>query len=738
RPIDPKVYTQLTVKMYVSAIDAQTDPGARILWTRRDLKAYGDGAEGADWGESNYFRTYPGWHIYSIDLTKIGLLDPGLSRLEWTKAEKITGLRIDPDQKSSGKTFKSDWIRLSPRSNQQINWNSQGVSDLAAINFAIDSGDGMGVVPIHFYENQSLYDVTQPVVVLAKNGTFSFPASLPPGNQTLRAAVGGASASGFWQIDAAPLLTFTSPSPFSGEEYAASVLGDPWDFNSISDLDSTQNVIAPEVANGVYKGRHEATGSECSQQWSDSGVFLRMGTPIDPEQYRYLTFKLRMEGAAADISNGWITRIIWYDAQGFPVVGTSEDIINRVGWNTHTIDLWRGDLRDDEDPGLRDWRQDLVTELRIDLDEVPQAQTSYLDSVALHAVPVASGNLLVSWELSEQAGISITLGYDTDAAGYDGVKISSGVTGTSYLWQSSAPPDGLYYLYALVSDGVNQSRFYSDAPVRVVTSPSEVIFTQPNGVPGYVPLGEEFGRDLLQNAWDMNGADDIDRSEAGRYNGLSDPVFDKGKMSVRSTNHDPYLWLSWNINKPIDATRFKRVSLHLYSERAGQGQLWWFTNEANSQFIEGPKFTVVPGWRVYYFDLSAQPGWGGSIRLLRLDPLDKADANITIDWVRLTPKNERLFTVKWQGQNLAGSSLALYYAIDKQGTEKHVIAENIPADAGQYIWDTADLPFGVYYIFGHLKNGSGSGLWTYSTSPLGVGIDLSNLTLKLFVPIIRR
>lgn len=738
RPIDPKVYTQLTIKMYVSAIDPQTDPGARILWTRRDLKAYGDGAESAHWGESNYFRTYPGWHIYSIDLTKVGLLHPGLSGLEWTQADKITGLRIDPDQKSSGKVIKIDWVRLSPRGNQQISWNSQGTSDLAEIHFAVNSGDGLGAVPIHFYENQSVYDVTQPVTLLAKNGGFTFPAALPPGSHTLQASVSGATGSGLWQIDPAPLLTFTSPSPYSGEEYAATELGDPWDFESLSDLDGTQNVINPEVNNGVYKGTHEATGSPCSQQWSDSGVFLRMGTPIDPAKYRYLSFKLRMDGDAADISNGWMTRVIWYDAEGFPNVGTSEDIINRVGWNTHTIDMWRTDLRDDEDPGLRDWRQDLVTQLRIDLDEVPQTQTSFLDYVSLHAQPVASGNYLISWSLSEQNGISITLGYDTDNSGLNGVTITSGVTGTTYLWSSSTVPDGLYYLYAIVSDGINRVGYYSDAPVQTVKSPSSVSFTQPNGAQATVATSDEFARDVLQNPWDFNGSDDLDRSDGGRYNGMTEPVFNKGRMSFTSTNHDPYFWLSWNINKPIDAGRFNRLAIHMYSNKAGQGQLWWFTHEANSRFIEGPKFTVSPGWRVYYFDLSGYPGWGGSIRLLRVDPLDRADATIQFDWVRLTPKNERVFTVMWQGQNLQGSEMTLYYSTDRQGTEKHVITEKIPAQSGQYAWDTSELLFGTYYILGHLTNGAGGGVWTYSTHQVGVGIDPNKLTRKLFIPVIRR
>jgi hypothetical protein len=109
-----------------------------------------------------------------------------------------------------------------------------------------------------------------------------------------------------------------------------------------------------------------------------------------------------------------------------------------------------------------------------------------------------------------------------------------------------------------------------------------------------------------------------------------------------------------------------------------------------------------------------------------------------IDWVRLTQKNERTLTVTWQGENLEGSSLALYYGVDKHGTEKRLIAEGIPAAEGTYVWDTTHLPQGMHYLYGHLTNGSGSGLWTYTSSLVSIGIDISRQTLKVFIPTVSR
>ncbi|RLT42225.1 MAG: hypothetical protein DWI57_05840 [Chloroflexi bacterium] len=478
QPIDPKVYTQLTIKMFISSVDPVSDPGARLMWTRTDVKAFGNAQEPNDWGESNYFRTYSGWHIYSIDLTQIGLLSFSPAKLNWTAADIITGLRLDPDQKSGGKSIKIDWVRLSAKSNYPVTWTASGVGGSTEVQFAVNSGDAGGATPIHFYAGNVQFNVAQEEKVLANAQSFVFPASLPPGDQELRATVDGNPDTGLWTVNADPILTFTNPSIASGEEYAQSTLNDPWDFNVMGDVASTQNVISSSIDNETFKGSHAATGVGCSQDWSDSGVLLRMGAPIDSSKYRFLTFKTRLEGTA-DISFGWMSRIIWYDGTGFPNVGTSNDIINRDGWNTHIIDLWRSDLRDDEDPGVRGWQEGAVHQLRIDVDEVPAEQTFYLDDVQLHAEPVGAGVFTATWSLSGDARSSaeadaatITLGYDTDAQGYNGTVIATGITGNQYVWDTSNIASGRYYLYAIVNDGVNETRFYSDVPVRIVLDPS--------------------------------------------------------------------------------------------------------------------------------------------------------------------------------------------------------------------------------------------------------------------------
>lgn len=744
KPIDPKIYTQLTIKMYVSSVDPVSDPGARLIWTRKDVKAIGNPQESSDWGESNYFRTYSGWHIYSIDLTQIGLLSFSPSKLKWTDADKITGLRIDPDQKSGGKTIQIDWVRLSPKSNYPVAWNAAGVTGSTQVSFGVNSNDGQGVIPIHFYAGNVQYNVAQEERILANANSFSFPASLPPGNQQLHATVDGNTSTGTWNVNGDPILTFTNPSMTSGEEYARSALNDPWDFNSMNDLASTQNVTSSSIENGAFKGTHAATGGACSEQWSDSGVFMRMGAPIDSSKYRYLSFKTRLDGTP-DISFGWMSRIIWYDGTGFPNVGTSEDVINREGWNTHVIDLWRSDLQDDEDPGMRGWKQGAVHQLRIDVDEVPAAQTFYLDDVELFAEPVSTGLFTATWSLSGASrsangpdAATITLGYDTDAQGFNGTVIATGISGNQYVWDTSGVASGTYYLYAIVNDGINETRFYSDVPLRVVSQASNLALTEPNGSGDTVPLADEFSRDVLQNAWDMSSAADIDQTDSGRYGNLTPPTFTSGILNATSTTNDPYFWLSWDINKSIQANQYNKLSFYMHSASAGSGQIWWIRNDDPNNLKAGPKFAVYPGWRIYTFDLSQHAEWSNTVRVIRIDPIETANVALKLDWAKLTKKEQFTFNVAWTGQNLNESLISLYYSPTADGNEKFLFAEAIPASNRSYAWDTSPLAQGQYYVFANVTTGFGGGIWFGSTYPVTVGIDPATLTNKSYIPLIQR
>jgi len=70
----------------------------------------------------------------------------------------------------------------------------------------------------------------------------------------------------------------------------------------------------------------------------------------------------------------------------------------------------------------------------------------------------------------------ISLYYDTDDSGYDGTLIVSGLNETpdgeandGYLWDTSQIPEGVYYIYGVIDDGVNTPVFdYGDGPVNII------------------------------------------------------------------------------------------------------------------------------------------------------------------------------------------------------------------------------------------------------------------------------
>ncbi|MFH1321405.1 MAG: Ser-Thr-rich GPI-anchored membrane family protein, partial [Bacteroidota bacterium] len=83
----------------------------------------------------------------------------------------------------------------------------------------------------------------------------------------------------------------------------------------------------------------------------------------------------------------------------------------------------------------------------------------------------------------------ISLYYDSDDTGYDGILIVSGISeddeDDAYEWDTASLPDGTYYIYALITDGTDTGYDYSSGFVTVEHSVNEsptITITQPDGV----------------------------------------------------------------------------------------------------------------------------------------------------------------------------------------------------------------------------------------------------------------
>ncbi|HAV43532.1 TPA: hypothetical protein DCX15_05905 [bacterium] len=98
--------------------------------------------------------------------------------------------------------------------------------------------------------------------------------------------------------------------------------------------------------------------------------------------------------------------------------------------------------------------------------------------------PPASGatadtSYTIRWTDSDpDSNAIISLYYDTDNTGYDGTLIVTGIPEDdptdAYVWDCSAIPNGTYYIYAKITDGVNPPIYdYSDGALTIFHGPQD-------------------------------------------------------------------------------------------------------------------------------------------------------------------------------------------------------------------------------------------------------------------------
>ena len=251
---------------------------------------------------------------------------------------------------------------------------------------------------------------------------------------------------------------------------------------------------------------------------------------------------------------------------------------------------------------------------------------------------------------------------------------------------------------------------------RVQASPSDtIVVTSPNNTA--MAESDDYATQVLGDPWDMNNAEDTDYLDH-----ITPPAISNGIWSANTTSQYASIFLQYQgwdnsmtytgersgINYPIDSHRFTHMRFRMYSSVADRFVVFWFrprtwsASAGNSNII-----TTQAGWHVYDVDLTAGGGggtgnwtaenWAG----LRLDPifgLGHSNANIQLDWVRLTPATGSNLNITWTASGT--SSVSLYLDTDTNagnGTETQ-IASNLPAASGSYNWNTANIAPGTYYI----------------------------------------
>lgn len=507
-PINADYYRYLTFRMYSNNTNCNS---GLIMWFADDSYL------AASQGISNGFLVPPdpcinqpsGWYTYVLDLKTIGIQQ---GQKPWSGIIRELAMKPFAGTGAAGSTVKLDWVRLTaadPRSIRPytIQWNNDGSGGAVSL-YASPNNQTLGEDDdILIASNQS-----------ANGGSFVFQTGVLPAG-TYHIAVKNNSGT-VWSgspliINAPPQTTITRPSKTSGEEYAASVLGNAWDMNNPSDL----NDVLPYawetcVTNETFTASiYKTTILPCSTggQYTDARLIMgHMTAPdrnIDTDKYRYLSFRTHLDGTQ-DVSQGWVTRFGWWQDQGgvtTELTMMSRDIIILEGWNTYRVDLWADDVVDEAISVQRTWRNSTPNRLRFDPVELHTSllpRDFRIDWIKLTAMDEVNAGAVfpIEYTLSENQNVSLNFFYDSDTNPDNGrFPITPSTTHSAALafnqqykaflplirgpqngqpplscgtdncieWNTSGVAGGTYYICIESNDGFNTSYRCSEVPLIV-------------------------------------------------------------------------------------------------------------------------------------------------------------------------------------------------------------------------------------------------------------------------------
>ena len=475
-PIDADKYKVLAIRMYTDETQIDVPNSVGYLW----------------WSKGTIYDPAPttiypfdvrdGWAIHIIRIPDLALLFPGTD--PW--AGSIGWLRLDPFFES-GKTVKIDWIRLveeDPSAMRTVAWSGAA-----------------GNVDVHLDNDRDPRNGT--LGVLGRNlsgSSYRFRAgALAPGNYY--AAVlpatwtsGFVYAPGYFHVNDVPILDFGKPDAGGSEDdFISAHFPDPWNMSNAADVEHTENLVAPRFTTVNYENLEGAafanqpvylSGAEPAYPPAvgDPIVYLLhplhrgAAVQIDAARYHRLSMKIGLWGPQS-VVDGSIMRVVWRN-RAETKENVSEDIIVRHlpgKWlmDRIVLDMTTLPLEPDSggSPSRSGWRG-FLDGFRIDAHEFSDGRSFFIDDVRLAADWRADTSFPIEWSLSDSDDSpAVSLYYDTDATGYNGLLIASLPSRTpgagNLVWNTSAMPGGTYWIYGVVNDGTNTNRAYARGPVIV-------------------------------------------------------------------------------------------------------------------------------------------------------------------------------------------------------------------------------------------------------------------------------
>ncbi len=281
-------------------------------------------------------------------------------------------------------------------------------------------------------------------------------------------------------INEPPQIKILQPDPRGGADFATEQLGNPWNMDSIQDMDYVRNVSEAWIyPNSTMNGKTGDMFCAMSKDGNDDAYQqafeVRSDAPveqtIDASRYRNVTMEAYV-GREQDVTNGSVTRVIGWNMQrdAKPLNG-DDTIIQLKGpdWFTLTQDLTKLKLEpilhpDGSYPNPP-W-SGYFNYFRVDLHEFSNPTWYCVDSLELRADDEAHTRFALSYEGvdddSEASDVKIAFYYSPSEATTGGTLIVNNLSLSDdtrvYLWNTSGIPNGTYWVYAVIDDGSNTVR----------------------------------------------------------------------------------------------------------------------------------------------------------------------------------------------------------------------------------------------------------------------------------------
>lgn len=552
------------------------------------------------------------------------------------------------------------------------------------------------------------------------------------------------------------------------DDFVTTVLGDPWDQNERYDIKWAEGISGIVVSDGIWSGTSTG-GGYFFPFWGGFPTALNPKNTgahyaIDTSRYTQLSFRI-YTGYRSCYAIYWSPEANWPDGtyQFAAADGGSP------GWRLYNFDLTDPNLGDPGNKIDNDWTGlSSVRALRIDPSACAESDKVYEVKVDWVRLTDPSTYTTHNIEWSNSGASTIDLFFDTDASGYDGQLIVSGLDANSgsYPWQPGYLPPDDYYIYALIDGGSYSA--YSSGPLTINAPPIASI-----AAPS-MTSGEDYATVVAGDAWDMSNSQDIAYTLE-----VENPYFSGGQFHGTATypvppkpHSDAQFYL--NVPAPIDSSKYKYLSLKMYVE--GQQDVangWiaraiWWTDGIEVDGSETKGFVLFEDWQTYNVDLSrpdilesdpypSQKGWYNpgqgiySQAHLRIDPLETSSpTNFHVDYLLLTADDraDTSFNIRWSVTDADVEdyvTTTLYYDIDTlwNGNE-NFIAQVTPGSeppsppSGQYkvylplvmkgysdppvqeqaylySWDTSSVPAGTYHIWAEVTDGYNTTRWVSET-----------------------